>query len=258
MQFSEHERARNLADRSLVEGIPQDEQQRLEEHTKNCAKCAEYVQHSARIVRGFKAFSLELDSEMNARIQDAVAKRAREDVRAATSDENALIGASLLGRSSQVPTARSPNVPPFAIRRVAFVGVAIAAAVFLVIAVMQHESSRKTPTETRQQSTRAPQVAAKANPSAPAVTSALSTAVSTQSAPVVGRIKRRQPQKALVAEGDFIPLDDGPPVIDGTIVRITMPDSFAVHPHRRHKGNGVPAEVLVDDAGLVRAIRFLD
>ncbi|HEY4839137.1 MAG TPA: hypothetical protein VIH72_11050, partial [Candidatus Acidoferrales bacterium] len=74
----------------------------------------------------------------------------------------------------------------------------------------------------------------------------------------VAQIKPHRAPKPLIAETDFIPLDDGPPVIDGTIVRINMPDTFAVHPRHGHKGHTVPAEVLVDEAGLVRAIRFLD
>src|ERR1700678_886273 len=76
MQFSDHERARHLADKSLVEGISTDEQQWLDAHTKDCPECAEHVQLSAKIVRGFNAFSVEMDPAMNLRAQDAVAKRA--------------------------------------------------------------------------------------------------------------------------------------------------------------------------------------
>ena len=77
MQFSEHERARRLADKSLVEGISADEQKWLDDHTKNCAECAEHVQLSAKIVRGFNAFSFAMEPGVNARVRGAIAKRAQ-------------------------------------------------------------------------------------------------------------------------------------------------------------------------------------
>jgi hypothetical protein len=231
MQFSEHERARRLVDKSLAEGISPDEQQWLDDHTKNCAECAEHAQVSAKIVRGFKAFSFELEPGTNARMRDAVAKRA------------------------QVAGVAPRKVSAFPIRRTAIVG-AIAAAALLVIVMTKHQPSRSAMTATQHQPVQTQQVAAKENTSAPVAP--IASTVSTQIVPAVARIKRRRVAKPLIAETDFIPLDDWPPVIDGTIVRINMPDTFAVHPRHGHKGKTVPAEVLVDEAGLVRAIRFLD
>ncbi len=60
------------------------------------------------------------------------------------------------------------------------------------------------------------------------------------------------------AENDFMPLDDGPPVVDGTIARITLPASLAIDPARARRGKGIPADVLVDEWGQVRAIRFVN
>jgi hypothetical protein len=231
MQFSEHARARQLADKSLVEGISADEQKWLEDHTNNCAECTEHVQISGKIVRGFNAFSFELEAGANARMRDAVAKRA------------------------QVAGVAPRRVSAFPIRRTAIVG-AIAAAILLVFVMTKHESPRTAMTATQHQPAQSQQVAAKENVSGPVAPSA--STVSTQSVPAFARIKSHRAPKTLLAETDFIPLDDGPPVIDGTIVRINMPDTFAVRPRHGHKGKTVPAEVLVDEAGLVRAIRFLD
>ena len=97
-----------------------------------------------------------------------------------------------------------------------------------------------------------------AKESAPVRVAPSASTVSTERVPVAAQIKPHRAPKTLVAETYFIPLDDGPPVIDGTIVRINMPDTFSVRPRSGHKGTTVPAEVLVDEAGLVRAIRFLD
>jgi hypothetical protein len=262
MQFSEHERARHLADKALVEGISGGEQQWLDDHTKNCAECAEHVQLSAKLVRGFNAFSFELDPATNVRAQDAVAKRAMEMNSNTTPDEKTVADSSLMGRSAQVPHVTRGKIFTFPLRRIVFVGAAIAATVLLVIAVMRHESSRTAPVDAQRQSEQTPQLVANAKPPASTgeagSTVSITPIVSTQNTSAVAQIKPHRAPEPLIAETDFIPLDDGPPVIDGTIVRINMPDTFAVHPRHGHKGHTVPAEVLVDDAGLVRAIRFLD
>jgi hypothetical protein len=253
MQFNDHERAQHLADKALVEGISAGEQQWLEGHTKNCAECAEHTQLSAKLVRGFNAFSFELDPATNARAQDAVAKRATEISGVATPYEKAAARSSLAEQRSQVRSATRGKISPFPIRRIIFFGAAIAAAVLLVLAVVKHESSPTTQTDAQHQPAQPPQLVTNAKPPVPVI-----PMETTQKASATAQIKPHRAPKPLIAETDFIPLDDGPPVIDGTIVRINMPDTFAIHPRHGHKGHTVPAEVLVDDAGLVRAIRFLD
>jgi hypothetical protein len=254
MQFSQHQRARRMADRSLVEGISRDEQQWLSDHRKQCAECAEYEQQSARIVRGFNAFALEMEPGANARAQDAIAKRAIELECTKVSGESKLTSSSLVNPRADFSVVKLRKVFSPPVRRVGIVGAAIAAVVLLTIAVIEHESSRTLPIDAQHQSSQSPQLVAA--PNTPPMKSA--PIISTQTAPVATHIQIHRPPKPLVGETDFIPLDDGPPVIEGTIVRITMPESYAIRPHRRHKGYGVPAEVLVDDAGLVRAIRFLE
>lgn len=263
MQFSDHERAQHLADQALVEGISADEQNWLGDHTKNCADCAEHAQLSAKLVRGFNAFSFEMDPAINIRVQDAIANRATEITRVTAPAENNVLGSSSPDKRAQVPGTTQRKVSPFPARRIVFVGAAIAAAVLLAIAVVKHEAQRLTPTDAHRHSAQTPQLAANAKP--PVSTEKTISTVpaipieTTQKVSPVAQIKPHHAPKPLIAETDFIPLDDGPPVIDGTIVRINMPDTFAVHPrHHGRKGNTVPAEVLVDEAGLVRAIRFLD
>jgi hypothetical protein len=263
MQFSDHERARHLADKVLVEGISAGEQQWLDAHTKNCAECADHARLSAKIVRGFNAFSLEMDPATNVRAQNAVAKRAMEIAGVAVPEEINVLGSSSTNQPAQVSRAAREKISPFPVRRIIFIGAAIAAAVLLAIAVVKHESQRIAPVNAQHQSAQTPQLTANAKPPLSAgETASTIPAVpieTTQKVSPVTQIKPHRAPKPLIAETDFIPLDDGPPVIDGTIVRINMPDTFAVHPrHHGHKGNTVPAEVLVDEAGLVRAIRFLD
>jgi hypothetical protein len=231
MQFSEHERARRLADKSPAEGISPDEQMWLDDHAANCAECAQHIQLSERILRGFNAFSFEMEPGANARMRDAVARRA------------------------QVADAAPRRTSAFPIRRTAIVS-AIAAAILLAIVMTKHQPSRTETTTTHHQPVQSQQVAAKENISG--LVAPLASTVPPQSVSAVARIKTHRVPKTLAAEADFIPLDDGPPVIDGTIVRINMPDTFAVRPRHGRKGKTVPAEVLVDEAGLVRAIRFLD
>jgi hypothetical protein len=261
MQFSDHERAHHLADKALVEGISAGEQQWLEGHTKNCAECAQHVQLSVKLVRGFNAFSIEMGPAMNVRAQDAVAKRATEIARATSPDENNALGSSLTDQRAQISSTTQRKISPFPVRRMVFVGATIAAAILLVIAVIRHESWT-APADAQHQSAQPPQLVSNAKPPAPTGETASNIPAipieTTQKVSPVAKIKPHRAPKPLIAETDFIPLDDGPPVIDGTIVRINMPDTFAVHPRHGHKGHTVPAEVLVDEAGLVRAIRFLD
>ncbi|HEY4837615.1 MAG TPA: hypothetical protein VIH72_03350, partial [Candidatus Acidoferrales bacterium] len=113
MQFSDHERAQHLADKALVEGISGGDQQWLDDHTKNCAECAEHVQLSAKIVRGFNAFSLETDPATNGRVQDAVAKRAMEIARATTPEENNVLSSSSTNPRAQVPSTARGKISPF-------------------------------------------------------------------------------------------------------------------------------------------------
>jgi hypothetical protein len=57
---------------------------------------------------------------------------------------------------------------------------------------------------------------------------------------------------------EFIPLDDDGPIESGTIVRVNLNVSSQKDAHRTRVTGQVPVDVLVDEQGQVRAIRFLD
>jgi hypothetical protein len=76
MQSELHERARSLLDRSLVEGIPAEEQRWLDSHIAHCAECTDYAELSGRAVRALDSFAFELDPEAALRVQEAVRARA--------------------------------------------------------------------------------------------------------------------------------------------------------------------------------------
>jgi hypothetical protein len=57
---------------------------------------------------------------------------------------------------------------------------------------------------------------------------------------------------------EFIPLDDGAPVVSGTIVRINLGSARVKGSKQNGASKGIPADVLLDEQGEVRAIRFLN
>ena len=73
------------------------------------------------------------------------------------------------------------------------------------------------------------------------------------------RVAHKPPVRALSSGPlEFIALDDDGPIESGTIVRVNLdvPSQNNSHPARVSKQ--VPVDVLVDEQGQVRAIRFLD
>ena len=65
-------------------------------------------------------------------------------------------------------------------------------------------------------------------------------------------------REASQSGSEFIPLDDGPPVEDATIVRISLSFTSSKRSSGVSNGVSVAADVLVDESGQVRAIRFLN
>jgi predicted anti-sigma-YlaC factor YlaD len=104
---------------------------------------------------------------------------------------------------------------------------------------------------------------------APASTSTASrevAAVVPEPSSVVPKPVAHRPPKKIVKSGaaawpttmEFIPLDDGAPVVSGTIVRINLGDPRAKGLKQGAVSKGIPADVLLDEQGEVRAIRFLN
>lgn len=89
MPLENHEKARFLLHRSLVEGISLDDRHWLDAHVGQCAECAQYADLSARTVRALDWFALELDQAAALRVENVVRSRA-EGMRSAEAHANSL------------------------------------------------------------------------------------------------------------------------------------------------------------------------
>jgi predicted anti-sigma-YlaC factor YlaD len=89
MPLENHEKARFLLHRSLVEGISPEDRHWLDAHVGQCADCGQYADLSARAVRALDWFALELDPAAARRIENAVRSRA-EGMRSAETQAKSL------------------------------------------------------------------------------------------------------------------------------------------------------------------------
>ena len=76
MPLENHERARFLLHRSLVEGISPEYRHWLDAHVGQCAECARDADLSARAVRALDWFAFELDPAAALRVENVVRSRA--------------------------------------------------------------------------------------------------------------------------------------------------------------------------------------
>ena len=89
MPLENHEKARSLLHRSLVEGISPEDRRWLDAHVGECAECGRYADRSARAVRALDWFALELDPAAALRVENIVRSRA-EEMRSAESRAKSL------------------------------------------------------------------------------------------------------------------------------------------------------------------------
>jgi hypothetical protein len=89
MPFENHEKARFLLHRSLVEELSLEDRHWLDAHVGQCAECGRYADLSARAVRALDWFALELDPAAALRVENVVRSRA-EEMRSAESDAKSL------------------------------------------------------------------------------------------------------------------------------------------------------------------------
>ena len=89
MPLENHEKARFLLHRSLVEGISPEDRHWLDAHVGQCAECGRYADLSARAVRALDWFALELDPAAALRVENVVRSRA-EEMRSAESHAKSL------------------------------------------------------------------------------------------------------------------------------------------------------------------------
>ena len=89
MPLENHEKARFLLHRSLVEGISPEDRHWLDAHVGQCAECGRYADLSVRAVRALDWFALEPDPAAALRVENAVRSRA-EEMRSAESHAKSL------------------------------------------------------------------------------------------------------------------------------------------------------------------------
>jgi hypothetical protein len=89
MPLENHEKARFLLHRALVEGISLEDRRWLDAHVGQCAECGRYADLSARAVRALDWFALEFDPAAALRVENVVRSRA-EEMRSAESDAKSL------------------------------------------------------------------------------------------------------------------------------------------------------------------------
>jgi len=89
MPLENHEKARWLLDRALVEGISLEDRRWLDAHVGECSECGRYADLSARAVRALDWFALELDPAAALRVENIVRSRA-EEMRSAESRAKSL------------------------------------------------------------------------------------------------------------------------------------------------------------------------
>ena len=76
MPLENHEKARFLLHRALVEGISLEDRHWLDAHVEQCAECRQYADLSARTVRALDWFALEIDPAAALRVENVVRSRA--------------------------------------------------------------------------------------------------------------------------------------------------------------------------------------
>ena len=89
MPLENHEKARFLLHRSLVEGISPEDRHWLDAHVGQCAECGRYADLAARAARALDWFALEPDPAAALRVENVVRSRA-EEMRSAESRAKSL------------------------------------------------------------------------------------------------------------------------------------------------------------------------
>ena len=95
MPLENHQKARFLLDRSLVERISLEDRHWLDAHVGQCAECGRYADLSARAVRALDWFALELDPAAAVRVENAVRSRAEAMRSAEAHAKNLWIGTAV-------------------------------------------------------------------------------------------------------------------------------------------------------------------
>ena len=89
MSLENHEKARFLLHRDLIEGISAEDRRWLDTHLGQCAECNRDAELSARAVRALNWFAIEPDAAAAHRVEDVVRRRA-EEIRSARAHAKSL------------------------------------------------------------------------------------------------------------------------------------------------------------------------
>jgi hypothetical protein len=75
MQSDVHQRARFLIEDAAIAGLSKRDERWLHSHLGICGECARYSETTAKMLRGLRSLSFEVDPGMNQRVQDAIVAR---------------------------------------------------------------------------------------------------------------------------------------------------------------------------------------
>lgn len=89
MPLENHEKARSLLHRALIEGISLEDRRWLDAHVGQCAECSRVADLSTRTVRALDCFAFELDPAAALRVENVVRSHA-EEMRSAESHAKTL------------------------------------------------------------------------------------------------------------------------------------------------------------------------
>lgn len=78
MQADLHDAMRQLIDKSFAGDASRQQQQSLREHLHDCAACQKYADDSRRAIAGLSGFSFATDPGLQAKVNAALAERARQ------------------------------------------------------------------------------------------------------------------------------------------------------------------------------------
>ncbi len=172
-------------------------------------------------------------------------RNALESIRAMNANVNLLLSALAPENSLNVETTSLVRIPHreanvrMGWAAIASVGVLVAALVLFVMIRRQHSAPASS--------------VAKIVAPAPAVSVERNETVVT----AVRKPVRITAPKSTVKVRQFQALDDGEPMQTGMIYRVSLPASSLTNTVPSQSAKRIPAEVIVDEFGKVRAIRFL-
>ncbi len=188
--------------------------------------------------------------------------RALENIRVANLEIATLLDSLLPEQMAEVMPGTivefAPTVSTNHRRSAAVSVVAIAACALFAFIILRRDTQHQIPiSDMAPRSIAALQPALRAAAIAPSSAKVSKPSVAPLLIPAKRAAHKPQTRPPDSATLDFIALDDGGPIESGMIVRMDLNASPA-NSHATHFATKIPVDVLVDEQGEVRAIRFLN